>query len=59
MGLASSENLSRQITQIAGIFEKKEINKKYTPDVLMSFIKDKASKLLKKVDTLDGELKVL
>ena len=54
------EELIRQkIIIIAEIFEKKQIDKKYSVDILCDFIFDKAKKMFSKLKEMNKENKVL
>jgi hypothetical protein len=53
------ENLRQRITEIAVLFEKKEIKQKYTFDVLCDFIYDKANRLFTKYDNAMKENKAM
>jgi len=52
-----SEDLRRRITEVAELFEKKEIKQKYSFEVLCDFIYDKAKRLFTKYENVIKENK--
>ena len=57
--VTESEELRERITQVAELFEKKQIKQKYSFDVLCDFIHDKAKRLYTKYETVSRERKVM
>lgn len=53
------EEIRRRITEVAILFEKKEIKQKYSFEVLCDFIYDKAQRLFGKYDNAVKENKVM
>lgn len=53
------EEIRRKITEVAELFEKKEIKQRYSFEVLCDFIYDKAKRLFTKYDNLLKENKNL
>ena len=51
------EDVRTRITEVAEIFERKDINHRYSFDVLCDFIYDKAKRLFAKFDNAMKELK--
>ena len=52
-----SEDMRRRITEVAELFEKKEIKQKYSFEVLCDFIYDKAKRLFTKYENVIKENK--
>ena len=57
--LNEQEEIRKRITDVAVLFEKKEIKQKYSFEVLCDFIFDKANRLFNKYDTVLKENKVM
>ena len=53
------EEVRKKITEVAVLFEKKEIKQKYSFEVLCDFIFDKANRLHGKYDNICKENKVM
>ena len=53
------EDIRDRVTQVAELFEKKEIKQKYSFEVLCDFIHDKAKRLYTKYETVSRERKVM
>lgn len=51
--------LKQKISIIAEIFEKREIDQKYTVDILCDFIYDKSKRVMSKCDQLTHENEVI
>ena len=51
------EEIRQRITEVAELFEKKEIKQKYSFEVLCDFIHDKAKRLFSKYDNVVKETK--
>lgn len=51
------ENIRSKLTEVAVIFERKEIKQRYSFEVLCEFIYDKAKRLFHKYDTAVLQLK--
>jgi hypothetical protein len=54
---AEMEDIRKRITEVAVLFEKKEIKQKYSFDVLCDFIYDKANRLYQKYENATKESK--
>ena len=55
--LQQEEELRIKVTQVAELFEKKEIKQQYSFEVLCDFIYDKAKRLFTKYDNINQENK--
>ena len=53
------EDIRVRVTQVAELFERKEIKQKYSFEVLCDFVHDKAKRLFSKYDNLAKERKVM
>ena len=53
------EDIRVRITEVAELFEKKEIKQKYSFEVLCDFIHDKAKRLFGKFENALSEIKAL
>lgn len=53
------EDIRDRVTQVAELFEKKQIKQKYSFEVLCDFIHDKAKRLYTKYETVSRERKVM
>lgn len=56
---SEAEDIRKRITDVAILFEKKEIKQKYSFEVLCDFIYDKATRLFSKYENLQKEVKIM
>lgn len=57
--ISEMEMVRKRITEVAVLFEKKEIKQKYSFEVLCDFIFDKAKRLFTKYENASKELKLV
>lgn len=57
--VTEAEDIRKRITDVAVLFEKKDIKQKYSFEVLCDFIFDKAQRLFQKYENLTKENKAM